>query len=52
MPPGNCLRSIDATRKLPEEYGGQKYPEDAASNPVIEENAEKMVNELLRRWRQ
>jgi 4-hydroxy-3-polyprenylbenzoate decarboxylase len=43
---------IDATRKLPEEYGGQKYPEDAASNPVIEENAEKMVNELLRRWRQ
>ncbi|GGP19849.1 hypothetical protein GCM10007981_05190 [Thermocladium modestius] len=43
---------IDATRKLPEEYGGKQYPEDAATDPAVEGRAAAMVEEILRRWRQ
>lgn len=42
---------IDATRKLPEEYGGRKYPEDAATDPAVEERVARAVEELMKRWR-
>ncbi len=43
---------IDATRKLPEEYGGKQYPEDAVTDPAVEGRVGAIVEEILRRWGQ
>lgn len=32
---GSKVGGIDATRKLPEEYGGKQYPEDAATDQLL-----------------
>jgi 4-hydroxy-3-polyprenylbenzoate decarboxylase len=42
---------LDATRKLPDEYEGKEYPEEAKAPREIEEAAEKLVNTILSRYR-
>jgi len=42
---------LDATRKLPDEYEGKEYPEEAKAPREVEEAAEKLVNTILSRYR-
>ncbi|ABM81274.1 menaquinone biosynthesis decarboxylase [Hyperthermus butylicus] len=37
---------IDATRKLPEEYGGKAWPEEVEPDPQVEEEAAKVLEKL------
>lgn len=38
---------IDATRKLPEEYGGKEYPKDVVAPDEIEKKADEVLSRLL-----
>ena len=40
---------IDATRKLPEEYGGRPWPEEVAPDPAVAERVKGVVEHILRR---
>lgn len=40
---------LDATRKLPDEYDGKEYPEEAKAPPEVEEWARRLVESLLLR---
>ncbi|MCG2871416.1 MAG: UbiD family decarboxylase, partial [Sulfolobales archaeon] len=38
---------VDATRKLPEEYGGKEYPKDVVVPDEIERKADEVLSRLL-----